>query len=390
MVECSGRFGKNEPTDEGGDVVADRRGSRQVSIAIETKLPAPSPTSRLPVLASAFIDAGQMLGVCANNKKEIVEAALGVAVSNGHDVRAVSCVVRETLYLVERATQQERSSCAEDTVESEVDLLRGKELGQGYSYQGGRAEAIPETLPSERARGVGCRASSVAYFLSLLAELWASLYAVSPECQRHLVRSLQDGLPTTSTETGSFVDVIHLATLAVRTGSWDAKSYKSEQVAAQQPRGTHLSGCLGRKWGALVEELTSIPLHAEHLPWYPAVAMMLWGAVSPVRAENALLSCMRKDKGKHGPASREKHSVDNIGQEKPAQLTSRDPLVYVVDAVVKGYHSLAIREDMSQVPMSDLLECVADSLTRIPRSTSACSHYHPMDLSRVIGRLAAM
>lgn len=367
LLDQLNNLGNLSPTDERGDIAKHPDGSRGYFHEVVHTSP-PPPTSNLPALTVALLDAGQGMGADVSRKNELMQAAQGVSVSSGQNVQAVASVVRETLNLVHSISQRQQCGCG------------GIAFGVGsYMLTAGEQDRSYGIAEGEDVRREWSRLEN---FLVLLAEVWTSLYATSPDCQLSVVNSLQGGLPPKVTVKRVFEDLTGLAILAVNAATSSAAGY-SEDVAGQQPDGA-TNPAVQARWSAVVlnEMSSATPRNSEYPPWLPALQLMLWGAISAVGAESTLLSFFQES-----ATAQSTHTAD---MEKVARERSRDALCVVITGVVKGYHSWATQQDMSRVPVANLLDYAADSLAKLPLRPTICRHYHPMNLSRVVARLAVV
>lgn len=350
------------PTDKRGDIATHPDGDRKYfHEAVDTL--SPSSLSSLPALVMAVTDASQAIGADVGRKDELVQAAHGVSASGGQNVQAVASVVRETLNLVHTISQQQQ--CGYGEIAFSVGGYRLSMGEQNRFYGTGK----DKDAMRERSR--------IAKFLALLAEVWASLYATSPDCQLCVVNTLQRGLPSKVTIVRIFEDLTGLAIQAVNAATSSAAGY-SEDAAGQQ-RDDATNGCV-QVDAVVLKELTLTTLRiSEHPPWLPALQLMLWSAISAVTAENSLLSLFQEASSAQSTATKDLEMV--VRQPSP------NALCVVTTGIVKGYHSWATQRDMSSVPMANILDCATDALARLPLHRTICRRYHPMNLSRVVARL---
>ena len=336
-------------------------------------LPITSQSSELPALVSALCGACSAYCREATSRQEgLLKAAQRAAESNTDDMQAVASVLSGTLHLVKvvRYRLESRSGQPDGN-----DAHIGEAPDCGLHCQIGKGEDLQMTrsLPIQD-HGVGQTSNTLRAFLSLLAEIWGCLHRTCPN-QHIVVRALRHTFTSTSTPGETLEDLVHLAAIAVKETS-TSDSGPETLCAERYTSILSTDGSLVRgRSGASTREG-----HPRCPPWAPALELMSWGVLPAVNAENVLLSCVQavakgRQRGKQA-------------QTECAVGTSSKAVIAVITAIAKGYHSLAVGEDLSAVLLADLLDAAARSLTR--NVVVKASSYHSMHLCRLVARLIAM
>lgn len=314
-------------------MVAGQHGESLGCFPVQGNLPT-STVSRLPVLVSTLVDVAQELGLESGETYTFMEAAQQVAGSDKACLQSAASIVRETLHLIQSIRWRQGSVSAKDT----DGIRNAAELARGQSNS--------------------CRPNGLGHFLSLLAEVWGSLYGASDVYRHQVVHSLQHGFATTAIN--AVEHLVHLAVLA-----WERArvSGAGGETTSSEGRSSERSECR---------------------PWVPILQLMAWGVVPAVTAENVVLSCLEVFE-----TSKLREGATRNGQDRSNE-PSRDALIAVASAVAKGYHSLGAEEDLSTVVLTDLLDVAARSIKPRRVGTKISGWYHSMNLCRLVARLEVL
>lgn len=312
----------------------------------------------LTALLLELVDVGQNIGADVGRKHELVEDGQKVMSSNGEDVQAVADVVRETLHVAHSAAQRQQCGIGQNTLCFPAHVL-----------QTVRHVNLHGTV-DDKVRSEGTK---IAIFLTLLAEVWASLYSSSHSCQRSVVHCLQGGGAAKATVVGVYEDLVVLASLAVKAVTSETQHF--QDMTEQQ------DGITADVDSVVSNMSSAIPATRDSPPWLPALELMLWGAIPAVEAENTLLSLLNE-----ASSVQTQHTE---ATQSDGQQPLRGALNVVITALVEGYHSRAVQET-PRVSGANALDCAVDSLATFPVGLAARGRYHPMNLSRVAARLAVV
>lgn len=313
-------------------MVAGRHGESLGCLPVQGNLPT-STVSRLPVLVSTLVDVAQELGLESGETYTFIEAAQQVASSDKACLQSAASIVRETLRLIQSIRWRQGSVSAKDT------------------------DGIRDAADLAREQSNSCRPNGLGHFLSLLAEVWGSLYGASDVYRHEVVHVLQHGFATTAIN--AVEHLVHLAVLA----------WERARVSGAGSENTSSEGGSSER--------------SECRPWVPILQLMAWGVVPAVTAENVVLSCLEVfETSKLRGATRK-------GQDRPTE-PSGGALIAVASAVAKGYHSLGAEEDLSTVVLTDLLDVAARSVTPRRVGTKMSGWYHSMNLCRLVARLEVL
>lgn len=332
------------------------------------------PASKLCALALTFVDSAHKL-VVRFSEENLMEAAHRVSASSANDVQAINTIVGETL-LVVNAIRRGRG----------FHSIPGKchnnhsahDTGRGVEHRNDEKRELGSTRTQNfRSQRVLQDPKLLRTFLSSLARLYGAL----PDHHHHIWRSSRK-LSTSAGTLGSAVeDLVHLSVIA-----WDDLSHSEMALpdANYDDLDGHHEGFHG---GPSQQEDLTTEGCLNVFPWDPLLSLMSWGVVPVLTAENCLLSCIQA-------AANPEIGEERLGHHPPgccwdeATSSRRGCLVAVVTAVAKGYHSLAVGEDLSKVLLTDLLGVAANSLTTVSAAASkSLFSYHPMDLCRLVARL---
>lgn len=335
-------------------------------------LPVTPQASELPALVSSLCGA-YCVGF-TSRQEELLKAAQRAAESNTDDMEAVVSVLSGTLHLVKVVRCRLQSSNAQPELN---DAHNGGVSGCGLCCRIDKREEVQTTRPLPiRDRGVGQTPNTLQLFLSLLAEVWECLYRTCPN-QHTVVQALRHTFSPTSTPGEALEDLVHLAAISWKQTSISGSG--AETLCAERCTPMHATG------GSLLggqSAITARERHSRSLPWAPALELMSWGILPTVIAENVLLSCVQ------AVAKVPQRGKEETQTGCAAAKSSRNAVIAVITAIAKGYHSLAVGEDLSAVLLADLLDAAARSLTRNVVVRVSC--YHSMNLCRLVGRLVAM
>lgn len=336
-------------------------------------LPITPQSSELPALVSALCGACGAYCLGVTSQEDLLKAAQRAAESNTDDMQAVASVLSGTLHLVKAVRCRLESRSAQPGWN---DAHIGEVLGCGFHCQIGKGEELQTTRPLPiQDHGVGQTSNTLQVFLSLLAEVWGYLHRTCPN-QHVVVRALRHTFTSTSTPGEALEDLVHLAAIAWKETSTSDSG--AETLCAER--------CPPILWtdGSLVGGQSGTSVRQRHPrcpPWAPALELMSWGILPAVNAENILLSCVQAVGKVRQRAQEETQTGCAVG-------TSSNAVIAVITAIAKGYHSLAVGEDLSAVLLADLLDDAARSLTR--NVVVRVSYYHSMHLCRLVGRLITM
>ena len=333
-------------------------------VLVQAALPITLQASELPALVSSLCGA-----YCVGfTSQDLLKSAQRAVESNTGDLQAVVSVLSGTLHLVKvvRCRLESRSAQPDlnDAYSGEVERCGGCRIDNGE-----KLEMIPLRV---RDHGVGQTSNNLQLFLSMLAEVWGCLHRTCPN-KHDVVRALQHTFSSTSTPGEALEDLVHLAAMAWK--ETNISDSGDETLCAERCIPVHAAD------DSLVGGQSAISTQERQPrcpPWAPALELMSWGVLPAVHAENVLLSCVQAvakvQRGKETPTGR-------------TAGTSCNGVIAVITAIAKGYHSLAVGEDLSEVVLADLLDAAARSLTK---NVVRVSHYHSMNLCRLVGRLVTM
>lgn len=348
------------------------RQSQEVLGGLDAKVPA----SKLCALALTFVDCAHKL-VVGFREENLIEAAHRVSTSSANDVQAINTIVGETLHLVNavrhgRVFHSIPGKCHNN--HSAHDTGRG--VGHGDDEKTELESTRTQPFRSQR---VLQDPKLLGTFLSSLARLYGAL----PDHHHHIWRSSRK-ISTSAGTLGSAVeDLIHLSSIA-----WKAADLSHSEMALTDANDGDLGGNHGGLDGGPSQQEDLVTESCLNVfPWDPLLSLLSWGVVPVLTAENCLLSCLQAAANPEIGEARVGHSPGCWWRE----TSRRGCLVDVVTAVAKGYHSLAVGEDLSKVLLTDLLGVAANSLTTVNSAASkSLFGYHPMDLCRLVARLAMM
>lgn len=325
-------------------------------------LPDTPQASQLPSLVSSLC--GAYRAGNPSQQEHLLKAAQRAAESNTDDMQAVVSVLSGTLHLVQVVRCRLESRIApRDFTDNNGEVSGGRLgcwVGNGEELQ--TAGSLPLRDREERQTS-----NTLWLFLSLLAKVWGCLHRECPN-QHSVVQALRHTFSSTSTPDQAFEDLVRLAVIAWKETNMsysEAETLCAERCTPTQETDVSLLG--GPSAISTREKYSRCP------PWAPALELMSWGVLPAVAAENVLLSCLQAVA-----------KVPQCGNEDK----SRNAVIAVTTAIAKGYHSLAVGEDLSAVLLVDLLDMTARSPKR--NAVVRVSYYHPMNLCRLVGRLVAM
>lgn len=333
--------------------------------------PEASELSELPGLVSSLCGA---YCVGFTSREDLLKAAQRAAESNTDDMQAVVSVLSGTLHLVKvvRCRLEDSRSPQPDVKDGHI----GEVSGCGLRCQIDKEEELQATRPLPvRDHEVGQTSSTLQLFLSLLADIWECLHRTCPN-QHNVVGALRRTFTSTSTPGEALEDLVHLAAIAWKETSISDSG--AERLFAERCTPIHATD------GSLVGGQSAISTReilSRWPPWAPALELMSWGVIPAVNAENVLLSCVQAMAKVRQCGIEETRTGCTMG-------TSSSAVIAVVTAIAKGYHSIAVGEDLSAVLLADLLDAAARSLTR--NVVVRVSYYHSMNLCRLVGRLVMM
>lgn len=333
-----------------------------------------SPWSRLPALLSALISTAKKLGA-RFGEEDIMQAANRVSTDGVDDIQAMAIILRETLQLV-RAVRRRLLFRVREDAES---ILGSQYAGGEIGCTKIRTEELQRTqAPSFRGQETQRAPKSLERFLNLLARVWRSLYG-SYNSNHYVVQALRAGFNSMPASGDAFGDLVHLTALAWEEAIFFGRGDKFPPEKSCMPphkADVSLGGpfTLLSQWGVCI----------------PALELMAWGVVSVMVAENTLLSCMQGLKTKSPKRRSFSTDIKLMKGGNDITASSPDALVLVLSGITKGYHSLAVEEDLSAVLLVDLLDVAAKSLSRRHLDAKPPQCYHSLDLCRLVARLVAV
>lgn len=344
-------------------------------------LPA-SPASKLPALLAALLDSADEFKA-GFNEKPLVHARQRVVDSGSNDKEAIGSVLDETFRLVHVVREQQEAQAKATRGETDG-AHHNKGTGDAFSCSKGNAEEpIGTLLQPLGQQGAGRAPGSLGYFLALIAEVWGCLYGPHPHDQ-HRVHAVWQRFKSKATSGNVFQDLVHLAAIAC-----------GETVVLDPGTGTRANegyippdanGRVFEGWPHSLSQQESSPGESasRYPPWAPALELMCWGVVPTLNAENVLLSCIE------AVAIRTKRGKGRLGTglSQERGVTSSKALIAVVTAIARGYHGVAVGEDLSGVLLADLLNVAQNSPTKVNAEVRVSCSYHSMDLCRLLARLA--
>lgn len=304
--------------------------------------------SNLDALASAVVDSAHKL-VVGFRAEVLMDAVhrVSMSTSGAHDLQAIKTVVDETAHLVKDIRRGRNYRIMVEIIYG-VSNAEGARTEVGHG-SGGRAETRP-TAPI-----------MVGTFLSSLSLFYGAL----PGYHHGVWKSLRNCSTSSRTLGNSLEDLVHLAAIAREHGDFPDSGFGigdsnvDVDCGGQHGRDSHKTN--------RAQDIVS--------PWKPVVQVLSWGVIPILTAENTLLSCIAAVNPEMGKEA--------SGWRESAESWKINDLLAVVEAVAKGYHSLGVGQDLSDISVVDLLGVVAKVST-----AGKLDRYHPMDLCRLIGRLA--
>lgn len=306
--------------------------------------------SNLCAIASTVVDSAHTL-VVGFRKEVLLEAVHQVSTSGANDLQAIETVVAETAHLVEEIRRGRNYRVM-------VQGVHGTSNTEGTRRGVGHGSGEQEETPPSGSIMVGSFLSSLSLF-----------YAALPDCNHGVWKSLRNSSTSTRTLGNTLEDLIHLAVIA-----WERDDLLPNSGFGLEDA---IDVDLGRKYGG-DSHSTDLPQDSCSCvpPWAPVIQVLSWGVIPILTAENSLLSCIQA-------AANLEPGAEALGSRDGANSWKRDGLLAVVAAVAKEYHSLGVGQDLSAVSLVDLWGFA-------PRASNAAQlgRYHPMDLYRLIGRLA--
>lgn len=329
------------------------------------------PVSNLCALTLTFVDSAHKL--VGFREEIIMEAAHRVSTSSASDVQAVETVVVETSHLV-NAIRHGRGS---HSIPENCHVMHGTDGSVRGTEHGNEGKGGPESKGKQQLRSqrVPQDPKMLGTFLSSLARLFGAL----PDHHHHIWQSFRKRSTSAGTLGTAFEDLVHLCAIV-----WESEDLSNSEVALPYANDGDLGGYHGRlHGGSWQRDVAPTENCLCDFPWDPLLSLLSWGVVPVLTAEDSLLSCMQ---AAENPEKVEAGVGNTPGCCWGGRSSSRS-LVAVATAVARGYHSLAVGEDLSTVLLTDLLGVAANSLTSVRAASQPFFRYHPMDLSRLVARL---